>query len=223
MIAHVIGALALTVAADEACPPIDFGELQPDEGEQFVYSFWRDRQIQPGSLLIEITGSSSGEVLADKSNFLINGEWTEPRAYRVFAGVMTFNENEFDGASPRQVSFRPVAPPLVERTLSEGEELRLPMTTTGEVTSGEPQRHEGDYLISHAGCGELIHEGETVRTRKLRVEYSRFLGQREVGWTLTDMVQIYHIPVGANWFYAQHRERNHPMEQGTVMEGYTAP
>lgn len=222
MIVSLLSALAVTFASDEPCPPISFSELQPPVGEEFLYSFWRDRAIQPGSFRVEVTRSGEGEVQVDTSFFMAR-EWTPRTPQRVIAGVVLFNQNEFNGTSPRQVHFRPLSPPLSERSLSHGDEMRLSATETAEVTSGETQYHEGHYLISHAGCGELIHEGETIRTRKLRVEFSRFLGQPEAGWTLTDMVQIYHIPLGANWFYAQHRENNHPMQQGTVMQGYTVP
>ncbi|WP_339746053.1 hypothetical protein [uncultured Maricaulis sp.] len=223
MITLLLSALLFTTSTDASCPPINFDELQPPRGEEFVYSFWRDGGMQPGALRIEIGQSRAGQVRAEMSYLLVNGQWTPPATFRAFAGVILRSESELGGSSPRQLSIRSVSPPIMSRSLSEGDEVRIPAVETVTDSSGETLRHQGEYVISHAGCGELIHDGESVQTRRLRVSYFRFIGQPEEGWTLTNPVQIYDIPVGANWFYALHREANHPMQQGTVMEGYTAP
>jgi len=223
MITILLSTLIFASSTDASCPPINFEELQPQRGAAFVYSFWRDREIQPGALRIAIDQSRTGQVRADLSFLLMTGEWTPPESHRALAGVVLRSEEELNGTSPRQLNIRPVSPPIMARSLSEGDEVRLPAVETATLSSGETLRHEGDYVISHAGCGELTRDGESVQTRRLRVSYFRFIGQPDQGWTLTEPVQIYHIPVGANWFYAQHREGNHPMQQGTLMQGYTIP
>lgn len=220
MILTLVSAAAMAVAADD-CPAIDFAELQPAPGTQYHYSFWQDGAIQPGELRIEISRSRRGDLMADMSFFLVTGEWTPAQAYRPIAGVVLRPEPELSGRAPRRLQFAPVHPPVSARRLDTGEEFRIPATETVTQPSGEPLRHEGDYVIRHAGCGELLHDGVPVQTRKLQVSYFRFVGQPDQGWTLTHPVQIYQIPVDADWFYAQHRERHDPMEQGTIMRGYT--
>lgn len=216
-------ALAVAAVLYNACPAIDFSELRPEPGAEFIYAFWRDRQKQPGLYRIEIPQSSASDFRVDVSFFLINNEWTDRRNSRVIGGVFLASEEEFNGISPRQLSVRAIDPPVHERNLAQGEEFRIPVIQTVTTDSDETLRHEGSFVFSHAGCGEMAHEGEIIQTRKIRVNYQRYVGGGPREWQLQDVTQIYQIPVGANWFYAQHREANHPMQQGTVMQGFTVP
>lgn len=223
MIIAILATLSLTATSDASCPPISLADLQPAPGDVYQYAFWRDGQRQPGELDMTIVSSTPGEVRVDYSLLLANGQRAGLRRYRALAGIILRSENDLSGSSPRQSRFPGISPAILDQSLAEGDEVRIAAVETARLASGETLRHQGDYTISHAGCGELVHEGETVQTRKLRLSYFQYLGTPDAGWTLTEPIQIYDIPVGASWFYTQYREGNHPMQQGTIMQGYTVP
>lgn len=223
MIAAILGALTLAASPDASCPPISLAELRPARGDVYQYAFWRGGQRQPGELDMTITSSRPGDVRVDYSLLLANGQQARAQRYRAIAGIILRSEEELSGSSPRQSRFPAINPAILEQSLAEGDEVRIYAVETARLASGETLRHQGDYIISHAGCGELVHEGGTVQTRKLRVSYFQYIGTPDAGWTLTEPVLVYDIPVGASWFYTQHSEGNHPMQQGTIMQGYTVP
>lgn len=223
MLTAILGALTLAASPDASCPPISLAELRPSRGDVYQYSFWRDGQRQPGQLDMTVTSSRPGEARVNYSLVLANGQRAPVQRQRAIAGIILRFEAELNGSSPRQSRYPGLSPAILEQSLSEGDEVRIYAVETARLASGETLRHHGDYIISHAGCGELVHEGETVQTRKLRLSYFRYLGDPNAGWTLTEPVHIYDIPVGASWFHTQYKEDNHPMQQGTIMQGYTVP
>lgn len=219
----MLSALFASIALSSTCSPLDFSELAPPIGSQFTYAFWRDNETQPGLYRIEITRSNPGDVRAEDSFFLINEQWTEPADRRVVAGTVLRGADSFNGVAERQLEFAELTPPLEVRTLNINEELRIPVRQSVPGRLGMRQRNQGEYVLRHIGCGALVDEtGGMVTTRLLEVAYPRYVSRRGGAWQLRDRVQVYHIPEGAPWFYAVHSAGNHPMQQGTILEGYRA-
>jgi hypothetical protein len=219
----MLSALFASIALSSTCSPIDFGELAPTVGSQFTYALWRDNETQPGLYRIEITRSRPGDVRAEDSFFLINEQWTEPAGRRVVAWTVLRDADSFNGIAERQLEFAELTPPLEVRTLDINEELRIPVRQSVPGRFGMRQRNEDAYVLRHIGCSALVNEnGDVVTTRMLEVAYPRYVSRRGNDWQLRDRVQVYHIPEGAPWFYAVHSAGNHPMQQGTILDGYRA-
>lgn len=220
----MFSALWMSVSLAVTCPAIDFGELTPPEGARFTYEFWRNNDTRPGLYRVEITRSAPGAVRAEETFFLINQEWTEPELNRVVAGVVLRDVDSFNGVGARQLDFSRLDPPLEARELQPGSEIQIPVRHSAPGRFGLRTRNQGAYLLSHIGCGEIVdQEGQRTTTRMLQVTYPRYISRQEGEWRLTENVQVYHLPVGAPWFFAVHRAGNHPMQQGTILQGYQVP
>lgn len=222
MIFSIAAILASAGITDDSCPHFRLEELRPERGEVFTYDTWRDEVTQPGRVRFEIERSEPGIIRAGMSVFAA-GEWTPPFPRRLVGGLVIHTEEMFNGIDGRQVVVRGLDDEVLARRLGVDDELRIPVVETATQPSGEVARHAGEYIFRHTGCGQLVRDGETVQTRQINVRLSRFVGDREAGWQLATQSYTYDVPVGATFWYSHSNDGNNPMQQGTLMEGYTVP
>ena len=222
MMTLVLAMLSGAVAASDTCPAFSLDELQPELGEVFVYDTWLDGVRQPARLKFEVRQSEPGQIRADLS-VLAAGEWTPGFPRRLIAGLVMHDEAKFGSSTEQNVRIAPVDSETLSRDLFEGDEIRIAVAETAIQPSGETVRHSGDYVIRHAGCGHLLHEGTLVQTRQISVRSFQFRRRPGEPWQLGEGTWVYDIPVGATFWYSQSREGVSPMEQGTLREGYTVP
>lgn len=214
--------LTVTAGADDTCPTFSLNELQPEPGEVFVYDTWLDGMTQPGRVRFEIRQSEPGQIRADLL-VLAAGEWTPGFPRRLVAGLTMHDDGKFGSSAVQSVNIAPIDSETLSRNLAEGDEIRIPVVETATQPSGEIVRHSGDYVIRHAGCGQLLHQGTLVQTRQINVRSFQFRRRPGEPWQLGEGSRIYDIPVDASFWYSQSREGVSPMEQGTLREGYTVP
>jgi hypothetical protein len=224
MVASLLGALLAAASPEPSCPAISFDELRPEPGQEFTYSSWQGGGPLPGGVRFRVLPYGAGDVRVEEAFLLPDGQSMEMGEYRAVAGVILIPEGELNGSTDRRTRLRAIDPPLAERVLEEGEEVRIPAEISVRASWRQTLRREGEFVVSHAGCGELIGEDEErIQSRRLRVSWMAYARRPGSDWTVTELTQIFDIPVGANWFYSTHREENHPMQQGILMQGYTVP